>query len=163
MTRVQVPLAANPMHRIDAYRMIQRRAANLGMRIRIGCHTFRSTGITACLDACGTLENAQAMAAHESPRTTTLYDRAGDEITRRGEEDRDLTRLSSTQVGLVPTVCSNPESTLDPRPRRHLQNRGSNGHLTLLPNVVGVDRRVHIRVRDCLSACPVKKVCYLLR
>jgi predicted metal-binding membrane protein len=29
----------------------------------------------------GTLENAQVMAAHESPRTTKLYDRTGDEIT----------------------------------------------------------------------------------
>lgn len=27
------------------------------------------------------LENAQLMAAHESPRTTKLYDRTGDEIT----------------------------------------------------------------------------------
>ena len=38
-------------------------------------------GITAYLEAGGTLENAQAMAAHESPRTTKLYDRTGDEIT----------------------------------------------------------------------------------
>ena len=29
----------------------------------------------------GTLENAQAMADHASPRTTQLYDRTGDEIT----------------------------------------------------------------------------------
>jgi hypothetical protein len=29
----------------------------------------------------GTLENAQLMAAHESPRITKLYDRRGDEIT----------------------------------------------------------------------------------
>jgi hypothetical protein len=29
----------------------------------------------------GALENAQAIAAHESPRTTKLYDRTGDEIT----------------------------------------------------------------------------------
>jgi hypothetical protein len=29
----------------------------------------------------GTLENAQAMADHATPRTTHLYDRAGDEIT----------------------------------------------------------------------------------
>jgi hypothetical protein len=43
--------------------------------------TFRATGITAYLEAGGTLENAQAMAAHESPRTTKLYDRTGDEIT----------------------------------------------------------------------------------
>src|SRR5271169_2102325 len=40
-----------------------------------------ATGITAYLEASGTLENAQAMAAHESPRTTKLYDRTGDEIT----------------------------------------------------------------------------------
>ena len=45
------------------------------MRVKIGCHTFRATGITAYLEAGGTLENAQAMAAHESPRTTKLYDR----------------------------------------------------------------------------------------
>jgi integrase/recombinase XerD len=48
---------------------------------QIGCHTFRATGITAYLNAGGTLEKAQAMAAHESPRTTKLYDRTGDEIT----------------------------------------------------------------------------------
>jgi hypothetical protein len=40
-----------------------------------------ATGITAYLDNGGTLENAQLMAAHESPRTTKLYDRTGDEIT----------------------------------------------------------------------------------
>ncbi|MGC2223811.1 MAG: hypothetical protein WA624_16410 [Methylocella sp.] len=56
-------------------------AAELGTRARIGCHTFRATGITAYLEAGGTLENAQAIAAHESPRTTKLYDRTGDEIT----------------------------------------------------------------------------------
>jgi hypothetical protein len=33
------------------------------------------------LEAGGTLENAQAMAAHESPRTTKLYDRTADVIT----------------------------------------------------------------------------------
>jgi site-specific recombinase XerC len=74
-------LNGEPMHRIDAYRMIQRRAAELGLKVKIGCHTFRATGITAYLEAGGTLENAQAMAAHESPRTTKLYDRTGDEIT----------------------------------------------------------------------------------
>jgi integrase len=57
------------------------RGAELGMRVRIGCHAFRATGITAYLEAGGTLENAQAMAAHESPRTTNLYDRTGDKVT----------------------------------------------------------------------------------
>jgi integrase len=74
-------LATTAMHRVDAWRMIQRRSAELGMKVRIGCHTFRATGITAYLEAGGTLENAQLMAAHESPRTTKLYDRTGDEIT----------------------------------------------------------------------------------
>ena len=74
-------LTETPMNRVDAWRMVQRRAANIGMRIKVGCHTFRATGITAYLEAGGTLENAQAMAAHESPRTTKLYDRTGDEIT----------------------------------------------------------------------------------
>jgi hypothetical protein len=69
------------MNRIDAWRMIQRRAAGLDMKVRIGCHTFRASGITAYLEAGGTLENAQAMAARENPRTTKLYDRTGDEIT----------------------------------------------------------------------------------
>ncbi len=74
-------LTDKPMNRIDAWRMIQRRTANLGLRVKIGCHTFRATGITAYLEAGGTLENAQAMAAHESPRTTKPYDRTGVEIT----------------------------------------------------------------------------------
>ena len=39
------------------------------------------TGIITYLEAGGTLENAQAMAAHESLRTTKLYDRTGDVIT----------------------------------------------------------------------------------
>jgi site-specific recombinase XerC len=74
-------LNGEAMHRIDAYRMIQRRAAERGVKVKIGCHMFRATGITAYLEAGGTLENAQAVAAHESPRTTKLYDRTGDEIT----------------------------------------------------------------------------------
>ena len=74
-------LTDKPMNRVDAWRMVQRRAADLGARVRIGCHTFRATGITAYLEAGGTLEKAQAMAGHESPRTTKLYDRTGDEIT----------------------------------------------------------------------------------
>ena len=74
-------LTETPMHRVDAWRMVQRRAADLGTHVRIGCHRFRATGITAYLEAGGTLENAQAMAAHESPRTTKLFDRTGDEIT----------------------------------------------------------------------------------
>jgi integrase/recombinase XerD len=59
-------LTDNAMNRVDAWRMVQRRAADLGMRIKVGCHTFRATGITAYLEAGGTLENAQIMAAHQA-------------------------------------------------------------------------------------------------
>ena len=75
-------VTATPTNRIDAYRMVQRCAADLGLQVRIGCHTFRATGISACQEAGGTLEKAQAMAAHESPGTTKLCDRTSDQITR---------------------------------------------------------------------------------
>ena len=67
--------------RDDALRMVKRRAAAADLPDSICCHTFRATGITAYLEAGGSIENAQAIAAHESPRTTKLYDRTGDEIT----------------------------------------------------------------------------------
>ena len=74
-------LATTAMHRVDVFRMIRRRAKDAGLGADACCHMFRATGITAYLDNGGTLENAQLMAAHESPRTTKLYDRTGDEIT----------------------------------------------------------------------------------
>jgi site-specific recombinase XerD len=74
-------LTESAMNRVDVYRMILRQARDAGIDAEVSCHTFRATGITAYLDNGGTLENAQAMAAHESPRTTKLYDRTSDEIT----------------------------------------------------------------------------------
>jgi site-specific recombinase XerD len=55
-------LTETPMNRVDAWRMIQRRAAELGVRARIGCHTFRATGITAYLEAGGTLDASHGRA-----------------------------------------------------------------------------------------------------
>ncbi len=74
-------LTKKNMSRFDAYRMIRRRAEDAGINAAIGCHTFRATGITAYLENGGTIEHAQAIAAHESPRTTKLYDRTSDAIT----------------------------------------------------------------------------------
>jgi integrase/recombinase XerD len=74
-------LTARPMRQADVYRMIRRRAEAAGIRTKIGCHTFRATGITAYLRNGGRLEVAQQMAAHESPRTTGLYDRRGDDVS----------------------------------------------------------------------------------
>jgi integrase len=58
-----------------------RRAAAAGIETELGCHSFRATGITVYLKNGGLLEHAQQMAAHESARTTKLYDRTGDDIT----------------------------------------------------------------------------------
>jgi site-specific recombinase XerD len=84
-------LSSTAMNRVDAWRMIRRRAEGLGSKVKIGCHTFRATGITAYLEAGGTLENAQAMAAHESPRTTKLLrPYGGRDHARRGGTNIDL-------------------------------------------------------------------------
>jgi site-specific recombinase XerD len=74
-------LSEEPMNQADAWRMVRRRAKAAGIKAPIGCHTFRATGITAYLENGGTLEHAQAMAAHESPRTTKLYDRMKERLT----------------------------------------------------------------------------------
>jgi integrase len=55
-------------------------AAGAALPYSTCCHTFR-TGIATYLQNGGTLEHAQQIAAHESPRTTKLYDRAQDEIS----------------------------------------------------------------------------------
>lgn len=79
---VATVLSEQPMTQPDAWRMIRRRAAAAGITAPIGNHTFRATGITAYLGNGGVLEHAQEMAAHESPRTTKLYDRTKDRLTQ---------------------------------------------------------------------------------
>lgn len=74
-------LTERPLRRNNALDMIKRRASAAGVSERICCHTFRATGITAYLSAGGTIEKAQQIAAHESPKTTKLYDRTNDQIT----------------------------------------------------------------------------------
>jgi hypothetical protein len=51
-------LAERPMHRADAYRMVRWRMADAGVKGKLGCYVFRATGITAYLEAGGTIENA---------------------------------------------------------------------------------------------------------
>jgi integrase/recombinase XerD len=73
-------LTTNALAQADVYRMIRRRAFAAGIKTRIGNHSFRATGITQYLRNGGRRELAQQMAAHESPRTTALYDRRDDEV-----------------------------------------------------------------------------------
>jgi integrase/recombinase XerD len=60
--------------------MVAARASRAGMQTSIGCHVFRSTGMTDFLSNGGTLEKTQRIAGHSDPRTTQLYDRRNDEV-----------------------------------------------------------------------------------
>jgi Site-specific recombinase XerD len=81
LSRQTKQLAEAPLSQADAFAMVRRRAQAAGIATKIGNHTFRATGITTYLKNGGTLENAAAMAAHASTRTTQLYDRRRDDIT----------------------------------------------------------------------------------
>jgi integrase/recombinase XerD len=61
--------------------MIKRRAKAAALPYSICCHTFRATGITTYLENGSTLEHAQIIGDHESPRTTKLYDRTREELS----------------------------------------------------------------------------------
>jgi integrase len=75
------PLSERSLAQSEAWRMIRRRAATAGIKTKIGCHTFRATGITTYLENGGTLEHARQIAAHESPRPAKLYDRTTDQVS----------------------------------------------------------------------------------
>jgi integrase/recombinase XerD len=74
-------LTDKPMTRFDVFHMIKRRAKAAALPYSTCCHTFRATGITTYLENGGTLEHAQTIANHESPRTTKLYDRTREELS----------------------------------------------------------------------------------
>lgn len=63
-----------------------RRARAAGIQTKIGNHTFRATCITAYLKNGGKFEIAQQIAAHESSRTTGLYDERDDDLGLDGVE-----------------------------------------------------------------------------
>ena len=79
--RVWERLTGRPLTRRVVLAMIKRRAAAAGLPPSTCCHTFRATGITAYLSNGGTLEHAQQIAGHASPKTTKLYDRTADTVT----------------------------------------------------------------------------------
>ena len=74
-------LTDQALDRRKAWKMIKRRARGAGLSTTTTCHTFRGSGITEYLRQGGKVEHAQAIADHESLRTTKLYDRRDEEIT----------------------------------------------------------------------------------
>ena len=69
------------MSRVNALKMIKRRARKAGLPAEICAHSFRGTGITEYLRNGGDLEVAARIAGHESTRTTQLYNRLREEIS----------------------------------------------------------------------------------
>jgi len=73
-------LTENPLTTLAIWQMIKRRTKQAGLPEEICCHSFRATGITNYLQNGGTLEIAAQIAAHESTRTTQLYNRVNEEV-----------------------------------------------------------------------------------
>jgi site-specific recombinase XerD len=102
-------LSDRAMNQSDAWCMIRRRAKSAGITAEIGCHTFRATGITAYLANGGALDHAQEMAAHESPRTTKLYDRTKERTRADGRSSCSSSGSSS--------ICGSSSSSGHPKTR----------------------------------------------
>ena len=109
-------LSGRPLGRRAVLAMIKRRAAAADLPPSTCCHTFRATGITAYLSNGGTLEHAQRIAGHASPKTTKLYDRTADRISLDG--DRTHRDLGETQragpvqgQGVLPSSSTPPPSS----------------------------------------------------
>ena len=74
------PATSIPISRNSAISIKLKYVSRVYSSPRSAVWTLR-TGITAYLQNGGTLEHAQQIAAHQSPRTTKLYDRTKDEIS----------------------------------------------------------------------------------
>jgi integrase/recombinase XerD len=74
-------ITSRPMTRVNIWGLIQTRSRAVGIKKRIGCHSFRGTGLTAYMNSGGTIEIAQRIAGHAQPTTTKIYDRSHDRVT----------------------------------------------------------------------------------
>ncbi|HMB92857.1 MAG TPA: tyrosine-type recombinase/integrase, partial [Rhodothermales bacterium] len=69
------------LDRVNAWRVMKKRAKEAGVYEKISPHSLRATGITIYLGNGGSLEHAQTIAGHADPRTTKLYDRTSDQVS----------------------------------------------------------------------------------
>ena len=76
-------LTGRGMNRVDACRIVKRRMRFAGLPERLSAHSFRVATITNLLNQGVALEDVQRLAGHADPRTTRLYDRRPQVITRQ--------------------------------------------------------------------------------
>ena len=69
------------MDRSSLWRLVQARARACGLEKRVGCHSFRATGITEYMNRGGLIDMAQRIAGHSQLSTTKIYDRSRDRLT----------------------------------------------------------------------------------
>jgi integrase/recombinase XerD len=67
----------------DVGRLVKRRLRGAGLPDHLSPHSFRVTVITDLLEQGQPLEDVQKLAGHADPRTTRLYDRRQQKVTRK--------------------------------------------------------------------------------
>lgn len=75
-------LSANAMTAVDLCRMVKRRLADASLPSHLSPHSFRVATITDLLTHGASLADVQYLAGHADPRTTRLYDRRQQQVTR---------------------------------------------------------------------------------
>ncbi len=75
-------LAGTAIHVNDICRMMKRRLKNASLPARLSPHSFRVTTITDLLEQGVPLDDVQYLAGHADPRTTRLYARRKNKVTR---------------------------------------------------------------------------------
>jgi integrase len=75
-------LTGLPLSGIDINRLVKRRLSAAGLPTRLGPHSFRVTTITDLLSQGVPLGDVQYLAGHSDPRTTRLYDRRHQKVSR---------------------------------------------------------------------------------
>jgi integrase/recombinase XerD len=87
------------MTRMNVWKLVRTRAKAIGLEKNIGCHSFRSTGLTAYMNAGGDIAMAQRIAGHSQAATTKLYDRSKDRLTIK-----EIEKISFNTVSPAPSI-----------------------------------------------------------
>ncbi len=79
-------LTGNPLTSKRICELVKRRLKDAGLPERLSPHSFRVSAITDLLTQGVPLEDVQYLAGHSEPRTTWLYDRRQEKVTRNTVE-----------------------------------------------------------------------------
>ena len=76
-------LTDKPLTGVDLCRMVKRRLKDAGLPTHLSPHSFRVFTVTDLLSQGISLESVQYLAGHSDPRTTRLYDRRQQRVSRQ--------------------------------------------------------------------------------